>query len=105
MNPTYHKTTGREIKVYVSYNIGGMNYFTGSVEQRGYYLHCTPVDRRENGGEIVTAFTGAKQLLLEVKRKSKKAEQKAIELAKVEENELIQHVCNKNNLTLINETN
>lgn len=87
-----------EIKLY--YDLGGMNYFTGDVERRGYYLSVSPVkiSKLSNGLRSVSyqAFTGSKQLLLEVKRKSKKAENEALEIAndaKVEE--LLDYVIQK----------
>ncbi len=86
-----------EIEVY--YSLGGMNYFTGSNEQRGYYLSVTPV-KREREWVTTTAFTGIKALLLPVTRKSDKAYEQACELAKSKEQELIDYVCAKNGIKL-----
>jgi len=89
----------RVVEIEVNYSLGGMNYFTGVLERRGYYLHCTPV-RYMDRGKVYTAFTGVKELILEVKRKSKKAEQKAKEMAVEREQVLLDHVCEKNNLII-----
>ena len=72
------------LKVEVYYNLGGMNYFTYKSEPRGYYLSVTPVERIDRGGYFVetqAAFSGYKTILKEVKRKSKKAETEAEQLA------------------------
>jgi hypothetical protein len=58
-----------EVEVY--YNEGGMNYFAGQVEKRGYYLSVTPVELGD-GWKRYTAFSGTKVLLDEVKRFSQK---------------------------------
>ena len=49
----------------VSYNKGGMNYFTGKNEKRGYYVSVTPVTKGErfesfyllSGGKFITDET------------------------------------------------
>ena len=86
-----------EVEVY--YSLGGMNYFTGKNEGRGYYLSVTPV-KIEGGFRTVTAFTGVRILVKAVSRKSDKAYKEAVELSKEKEVELIDYVCRKNNLTL-----
>lgn len=73
------------LKTEVYYHKGGMNYFTGNNEPRGYYISCTPVNIERNGLikiESFTAFTGRKKLLIEVQRKSDKMYNKAVEYAK-----------------------
>lgn len=72
------------LKVEVYYSLGGMNYFTYKSEPRGYYLSVTPIERIDRGGyfvEIQSAFSGYKMILKEVKRKSKKAEAEAEQIA------------------------
>lgn len=96
LNPTA-KANNLEIEVY--YDIGGMNYFTGQPEQRGYYLRVTPVLMGE-GWRTVTAFTGVCTLLKAVTRKSNKAYEEACELAEGKEQELIEYVLRKNGLQL-----
>lgn len=81
------------LKVEVYYSLGGMNYFTYKSEPRGYYLSVTPIERIDRGGYFVetqSAFSGYKTILKEVKRKSKKAETEAEQLAA----ELMQSIVN-----------
>ena len=93
-----------DLKIELYYDLGGMNYFTGRVENRGYYLSVTPVERCVSRGytsECYTAFSGIKQLVKVVKRKSQKAEKEAENLAENLVNELIDYVCNQNGLELL----
>ena len=97
----YIKTTKNNtyLKVEVTYNIGGMNYFTGKDEPRGYYLSVLPVER-DGRFESYQAFSGVKQCILEVKRQSKKQAEKAEQIAETKKNELINYVLNKSGLLL-----
>lgn len=88
------------IKTEVYYNKGGMNYFSGRAEERGYYLSVSPVKREEIGNivtECYTAFSGVKMLILPVKRQSDKAYQQAVELAKEKEPALRQRIIDQLN--------
>lgn len=90
--------------VEVKYTLGGVSFATYREYPRGYYLHVTPVLREEFGeyaSETFKLFGGAKMLLKEVKRQSKKAEQEALAEAQKMESELINFVLQENNLTLI----
>lgn len=92
------------LKIDVYYVLGGYNCFTHKTEARGYYLSASPVQRYERDGvafESYTAFSGAKLLLLEVSRKSKKAEAEAERIAAEKEKELIKYVCINNNLEVL----
>lgn len=96
------KVTHLKIELY--YSLGGMNYFTARAESRGYYLSVTPVERCVSRGytsERYTAFSGIKQLVKVVKRKSQKAEREAENLAENLVNELIDYVCSQNGLELL----
>lgn len=93
------KNSETELKLELNYSAGGMNYFTGNAEKRGYYLSCSPVERTENSVTF-KAFSGVKQLMNEVKRKSKKQETIAIEKAHQEKQELLNMVAKKNGLVL-----
>lgn len=86
-----------EIDVY--YSLGGMNYFTGRNEPRGYYLSVTPAKRYKNSTSYIS-FTGTKILLKEVKRQSAKAEAEAEEIAKGKVADLVASVCNRNGITV-----
>lgn len=68
-----------DLKLDLSYSLGGLNVFTYKQERRGYYLIITPVER-DGIMEGFTAFSGSKVLLKEVNRQSAKAEQEALEL-------------------------
>lgn len=87
------------LRVEMYYNIGGMNYFTGRQERRGYYLSISPVTR--NGiMESFTAYSGVKFLLKEVSRKSAKAEKQAEDLATELAPDYIDIVCRRNGVEL-----
>jgi hypothetical protein len=93
--------TNIELKIQVYYSKGGMNYFQGVNEARGYYISVSPVERSTGDGytiESSTAFSGTKKLLLEVKRLSNKAYDEAVKLAEAHEAYLKDHVLRKNNL-------
>lgn len=81
---TEYIPTNREnhfIKCELYYSLGGMNYFTYKNEPRGYYVSIVPVERTSRGGvtcESYTVFSGVKQCVVTVARKSKKAEQEAL---------------------------
>lgn len=96
------KVTHLRIELY--YSLGGMNYFTGKAENRGYYLSVTPVERGTSVGgytsESCTAFTGIKQNVKEVTRKSKKAESEAEKLAADVMDNLIDYVLRNNGLEI-----
>ena len=94
-------TSGEVLCLHVSYSKGGMNYFSGSAEKRGYWLHCGP-EKRENGCRSFTAFSGMKAFLLEVKRQSPKALAQAEAIAAAKERALILAVLDKQGLVLSN---
>ena len=89
------------IEVVLSYGIGGMNYFTGTSEGRGYYLHVTPT-KVGNGFKSFTAFSGTKSLIEATKRFSDKrlGELAATALALDAYPRLLDYVLGKNALTL-----
>lgn len=89
------------ILVETRYNLGGFNCFTYAQEKRGYYLHVTPVKRELRDGytlESFTAFSGYKQLIREVSRKSAKAEAAAEAAAADIIDIMVSRVCHKNGL-------
>ncbi len=96
----YIEREGLTLKIQFSYDMGGMNYFQGCTMQRGYYLSVTPVEitRHEHGlqSESSSAFSGTTTCLLEVKRKSPKAEAEAMKLVDSKKEILIQNVLSKN---------
>lgn len=100
--PSDKKVT--HIKVEVRYIKGGLNVFTGEHESRGYYLSVTPVERAVgfHGATIegFMAFSGIKQCISSVSRRSDKQMRLAEEKAPEFEPEMIKYVCEKQGLTL-----
>ena len=93
--------TATHLKIETRYDLGGPNWAYGGTTKRGYYLSVMPVTRENRGGymlESYTAFTGSKQLLKEVSRKSAKAEATAEDIAKNYLHSMVLHVCEKNGL-------
>ena len=82
------------IKIYVDYDLGGMNYFTGREKKRGYYITVLPVERGGNMEGFI-AFSGVSELLQECTRKSAKAEKLALEKAPEREKMMIDYIVNK----------
>ena len=98
---TYLNTTeeSTKIKIILSYNLGN------SYMKRGYYLYAYPIREELTNGvmfEFMGLHTGNRMLILECKKKSEKAYNEAINIANTLQNELIENVTNKNNLTLLN---
>lgn len=91
----------KHVDVEVFYSKGGMNYFNGTNESRGYYLSVQPVEVK---GDFVTmtAFSGTKWLIEEATRFSeKKLEELAAKALSLPQFlQLRDHVLTKNNLTL-----
>jgi hypothetical protein len=58
----YGELDGQTYEVELFYALGGMNYFTGTVEGRGYYLSVRPVEIGE-GWKRYTGFSGTKALV------------------------------------------
>ena len=98
----YDESYNKDLKIELYYHLGGMNYFTGSGEKRGFYLSVTPVERTKYEGGITsesyTAFTGTKVCVLETSRYSKKSETESIQLMEGQVQKLVDHVVSKNNL-------
>ena len=90
------------LKIEVFYDKGGMNYFNGKSEPRGYWLSARQVERNASGtsGVIMESFglfSGAKIFLKEVARKSDKAYKEACELAEPKIAELCEAVLTNPN--------
>jgi len=81
------------------YSKGGMNYFTGSVERRGYYLSVQPISKGDRSYSY-TAFTGVKQLVQEAGRYSSKVlNEFVVEYEMM--NSMVEHILEKNKIKLI----
>ena len=95
--------TATHLRVEIYYTLGGINYATYRQEPRGYYLSVVPVTRENRYGctmESFTAFTGVKQILKEVSRRSAKAEAQAEENAQNYIHDLVNYVCSKNGFSV-----
>lgn len=68
------------IKVSTGYEKGGTSIWNGNNYRRGYYVYVTPV-QKGNGFESQVLFDGYKQLLKEVGRRGKKAEEESENMA------------------------
>lgn len=88
-----------DLRVELTYDLGGYNMFDYTKKARGYYLVVTPVTRDAHM-ESFTAFTGLRRCVKEVKRKSKSAELSAIREAELVERQMINHVLTTNKLEL-----
>lgn len=77
----------KELKIEVYYDKGGMNYFKGKVDPRGYWVSVRAVERdiRDNGIciESYPMMSGVRHFLLEVKRQSDKAYSEAVALHRI----------------------
>jgi len=98
----YEKIEGTEnkyLKFEVFYEKGGMNYWNGTTDKRGYYGSVRIVERKDEGrgytSESFMLFGGTKVLLMEVGRKSDKKYQESIELFKDHEQRLKEHILQK----------
>lgn len=79
----YVEKDGQTFAVEVMYSKGGISYFTGKHEARGYYLNVRPVTLEKGDGytsESFMIFSGYKHLLKEVKRKSDKTYRDCLEM-------------------------
>lgn len=87
------------IRLSVAYSLGGTNYFTYKNEPRGYYLHATPEYAYEHMVHCVLG-AGAKHLLLEVPRQSKKRAMEACAKAEQLAPQLVEWCCKEYGLTV-----
>lgn len=87
------------VDVEVFYDKGGMNYFTGKLEDRGYYLSAQPLSKDKNS-YCYTAFSGVKQLIQPAGRFSPKTlAEIVIDYDTLDS--MVEHVLEKNKLKLI----
>lgn len=90
------------IEVQLTYNAGGLNYFTYKNEPRGYYLSVSPYKQSQEGHfqtKVYSGFSGIKSFVEEASRfGKKKLDNMMIDQAKKQE--LINHVLEKNNIAV-----
>ena len=107
----YVKAEGPKVshlRIDLYYDFGGFNGFTYRNDSRGYYLSVTPVERCDRGGYVTesqTLFRGVKQLIKEVARKGASVAKEAEKIAMSHLNELVNYICTKENITLLEEIN
>lgn len=87
------------IRLSVAYSLGGTNCFTYKNEPRGYYLCATPEYAHEHMVSCVLG-AGAKHLLLEVPRQSKKRAMEACAKAEQLAPQLVEWCCKEYGLTV-----
>ena len=73
----FNSNVGNTMVIELYYDLGGMNYFSGKVEQRGYRISFTHAFIND-GVEKITPMNNKnfKILVKETKRKSRKIEEK-----------------------------
>lgn len=107
----YVKAEGPKVshlRIDLYYDLGGYNVFTYRNDSRGYYLSVTPVERCDRGGYVTesqTLFRGNKILLKEVARKGAGVAKEAEKIAMTRLDELVNYVCTKENIKLLEEIN
>lgn len=91
----------RIVEVEVYYDEGGLSYFTGGINKRGYYLAVQPV-KLEGGFRSITAFSGTKAIIEETKRFSaRKLQEVAVQALQLPVyRTLLDHVLAKGNIRL-----
>lgn len=96
-------TPGTYLVGAIRYEEGGMSYFSGQSNRRGYYFSVTPeeIERCADGTTLrkFRMFSGIKRLLLEVKRFNERTFEGLTVCDEMRMN-LIEHVCQKENYTL-----
>ena len=97
--PVKESAAATHLCIETYYSLGGMNYFTGAIENRGYYLSVSPVTK-SRGMESFAAFSGIKKCIKPVPRKSAKAEAEAEKIAADFIPALVKYVCTYNGLEI-----
>lgn len=102
---TYKKfnttTENHKIRFEVYYSKGGMNFFSGTKEERGYYLSVQPYEDRGNGIITMLAFSGVKRLFVAAHRFSEKQLNNIFALLKDDDfKSLLDNVLAKNALVI-----
>lgn len=98
----YMKVKGsdtRKIKIETCYYKGGTNWFTGKIDERGYYLSARLIEMTEEYGCVLDSYSnGYKMLIKAVTRASKKQEDEADKQALQCINVLVDKICAENNI-------
>jgi hypothetical protein len=95
-----NESANKFVKFQVLYSKGGMNYFSGKVERRGYWVIVSVINQEVINGITIeslvvgSAAAGFKRFLLEVKRDSQKSFDQAVTIAESMQAELIDKILN-----------
>lgn len=94
------------IRISVYYDLGGMNYFNGNVDKRGYWLSVRPSFISKENGYTSETFAicgggGYRHFLVECSRKSKKKAEEAIEKGKEFYPQILDRVCIEQRLHIV----
>lgn len=87
------------LRVTLSYNKGGMNYFTSCNEKRGLYLDVSPLTVKPNSVSYI-GFSGTKMLVKEMARFNQKQFENFVPNDEDIE-KLIKDVITRNNLEIV----
>lgn len=103
------KCTGNKeyntIRISVYYDLGGMSYFNGNIDKRGYWLSVRPTLIENKGGYNTETFAvfggGYKHFLVHCARKSNKRAEEAIEKGKTFYPQILDRICKEQNIQII----
>ena len=93
-------TANKFVKFQVLYSKGGMNYYTGKVDKRGYWVSVSVINQEIINGITIesvvigSAAAGFKRFLLEVKLDSQKSFDQAVAIAESMQIELVDKILN-----------
>lgn len=100
----YMKVKGsntRKIEIGTYYYKGGRNWFTGKIDERGYYLAARLVETIEKDGWVQgSCSSGRKMLIKAVTEASKEQEDEADKQALQYINILVDKICAENNVEI-----
>lgn len=96
--PILNNPQWNELEISLSYDIGGMSYFTSTKQARGLQLHCTPQSRSETS-RIIQGFSGIYKHVLDMERFNAKT-LREYEVSPEDYEAVKQHVINEHNLEI-----
>lgn len=98
----YMKVKGsdiKKIKIETYYYKGGTNWFTGKINERGYYLSARLIEMTEEYECVLNSYSSVRKMLIKtVTRASKKQEDEADKQALQYVNILVDKICAENNI-------
>lgn len=98
----YMKVKGsntKKIKIETYYYKGGTNWFTGKINERGYYLSARLIEMTEKYECVLNSYSSVRKMLIKaVTRASKKQEDEADKQALQYVNILVDKICAENNI-------